>query len=138
MSVSVPYTACLHGREMPTAEPENACTRLSVSMLDSDANAPAPLPPETGGRVPLHVIGIIVVSIALLVVNASLLIINTAATMDSNAHYARSTEIKRALITFQSVITALESAQRGSLLTGQTAYLEPYPVAMRSWRIQID
>ena len=96
------------------------------------------LPPETGGRVPLHVIAIIVVSIALLVSNASLLIINTAATMDSNAHYARSTEIKRALITFQSVITAAESAQRGYLLTGQTGYLEPYHVAMRSWRKQID
>ena len=48
------------------------------------------------------------------------------------------TEIKRALITFQSVITALESAQRGYLLTGQTGYLEPYHVAMRSWRKQID
>ena len=55
------------------------------------------MPPESGGRVPLHVIAIIVVSIALLVINASLLIINTAATMDSNAHYARSTEIKRTL-----------------------------------------
>jgi signal transduction histidine kinase len=96
------------------------------------------LPPETGGRVPLHVIAIIVVSIALLVINASLLIINTAATMDSNAHYARSTEIKRALTTFQSVITQAESAQRGYLLTGQAGYLEPYHVAMRSWRKQID
>ncbi|HKU15459.1 MAG TPA: CHASE3 domain-containing protein [Steroidobacteraceae bacterium] len=96
------------------------------------------MPPESGGRVPLHVIGIIVVSIGLLVINASLLIINTAATMDSNAHYARSTEIKRTLTTFQSVITAAESAQRGYLLTGQTGYLEPYHVAMRSWRKQID
>ena len=87
---------------------------------------------------PLHVIAIIAVSIALLVINASLLIINTAATMDSNAHYARSTEIKRSLITFQSVITGAESAQRGYLLTGQTGYLEPYHVAMRSWRKQID
>jgi CHASE3 domain sensor protein len=95
-------------------------------------------PPAASGRVPLHVIAIIVVSIALLVINASLLIINTAATMDSNAHYARSSEIKRSLITFQSVITALESSQRGYLLTGQTGYLEPYHVAMRSWRKQID
>ena len=104
-------------------------------------SAPPPMfffPPGAGGRVPLHVIAIIVVSVALLVINASLLIINTAATMDSNAHYARSTEIKRSLITFQSVITALESSQRGYLLTGQTGYLEPYHVAMRSWRKQID
>src|SRR5262245_21143850 len=99
---------------------------------------PQPFLPQAAGRVPLHVIAIIVVSIALLVINASLLIINTAATMDSNAHYARSTEIKRALTTFQSVITQAESAQRGYLLTGQTGYLEPYHVAMRSWRKQID
>jgi signal transduction histidine kinase len=102
------------------------------------APPPAVFPPELNARVPLHVIAIIVVSIALLVINASLLIINTAATMDSNAHYARSTEIKRSLITFQSVITAAESAQRGYLLTGQTGYLEPYHVAMRSWRKQIE
>jgi signal transduction histidine kinase len=108
--------------------------------MEPPSSAPPPrrLPPETGGRVPLHVIAIIVVSIALLVINASLLIINTAATMDSNAHYARSTEIKRALITYQSVITQAESAQRGYLLTGQAGYLEPYHVAMRSWRKQID
>jgi signal transduction histidine kinase len=108
--------------------------------MEPPSSAPHPrrLPPETGGRVPLHVIAIIVVSIALLVINASLLIINTAATMDSNAHYARSTEIKRALITYQSVITQAESAQRGYLLTGQAGYLEPYHVAMRSWRKQID
>ena len=78
------------------------------------------------------------VSIGLLVVNASLLVINTAATMDSNAQYARSYEIKRALSTFQSVITAAESGQRGYLLTGQTGYLEPYYVAMRSWRTEIE
>jgi signal transduction histidine kinase len=36
------------------------------------------------------------------------------------------------------VITGLESSQRGYLLTGQTGYLEPYHVAMRSWRKQID
>src|ERR1044072_6369686 len=116
-------------------------------MADTPANAlggadDAPTPPPflsaAAGRVPLHVIAIIVVSIALLVINASLLIINTAATMDSNAHYARSTEIKRALITFQSEITGLESSQRGCLRTGQTGSLEPYHVAMRSWRKQID
>lgn len=90
------------------------------------------------GRVPMHVIGIIIVSIALLVINASLLVINTAALMDSNAHYARSYEIKRALSAFQSVITTAESGQRGYLLTGQTGYLEPYYVAMRSWRAEIE
>lgn len=106
-----------------------------------EVRSPAPSPArsaQAGGRVPLHVIAIIVVSIALLVINASLLIINTAATMDSNAHYARSSEIKRSLITFLSVITAAESSQRGYLLTGQTGYLEPYHVAMRSWRKQIE
>jgi signal transduction histidine kinase len=97
----------------------------------------ASIPPRTG-NVPLHVRIVIVISIALLVINASLLIINTAATMDSHAEYARSYEIKRALSTFQSVITAAESGQRGYLLTGQTAYLEPYYVAMRSWRTEID
>jgi signal transduction histidine kinase len=118
------------------AEP-SANALLGMDETRSPA-PPAAVPPQTGARVPLHVIAIIVVSIALLVINASLLIINTAATMDSNAHYARSSEIKRSLITFQSVITALESSQRGYLLTGQTGYLEPYHVAMRSWRKQID
>ena len=118
-------------------------TQTANALAGADDKPPGSLPPpifppEAGGRVPLHVIAIIVVSIALLVINASLLIINTAATMDSNAHYARSTEIKRALITFQSVITALESSQRGYLLTGQTGYLEPYHVAMRSWPKQIE
>lgn len=89
-------------------------------------------------NVPLHVRIVIVVSITLLVINASLLIINTAATMDSHAEYARSYEIKRSLSTFSSVITAAESGQRGYLLTGQTGYLEPYYVAMRSWRSEID
>lgn len=70
----------------PTAA--NALTGADEEPWGS-APPPSPIPPETGGRVPLHVIGIIVVSIALLVINASLLIINTAATMDSNAHYAR-------------------------------------------------
>ncbi len=91
----------------------------------------------TGG-VPLHVIAVIVLSIALSVVNASLLIINAAATMESHAEYARAYEIKRALNTFQSVLTAAESGQRGYLLTGQTGYLEPYYRAMRGWRKEID
>src|SRR5262245_45312160 len=89
-------------------------------------------------RVPFAVVTVILVSIALLVINATLLIVNTAATMDSSAQYARSYEIKRALSTFQSVITAAESGQRGYLLTGQTGYLEPYYVAMRSWRTEIE
>jgi CHASE3 domain sensor protein/two-component sensor histidine kinase len=89
-------------------------------------------------NVPLHVRIVIVVSITLLVINASLLIVNTAATMDSHAEYARSYEIKRSLSTFSTVITAAESGQRGYLLTGQTGYLEPYYVAMRSWRSEID
>lgn len=87
---------------------------------------------------PLHVRIVIVISIALLMVNATLLVINTAATMDSHAQYARSYEIKRSLSSFQSVITAAESGQRGYLLTGQTGYLEPYYVAMRSWRSEIE
>lgn len=88
-------------------------------------------------RVPLGVIAVIIISIALLVVNASLLIINTGATWKSNAQYARSYEIKRSLSSFQTVITAAESGQRGYLLTGQTGYLEPYYVAMRSWRSEL-
>lgn len=106
--------------------------RPGVSPPHNAAAAPA------DERVPFRVIGVILVSIALLVLNASLLILNTAETMDSNAHYARSYEIKRALSTFQSVITAAESGQRGYLLTGQTGYLEPYYRAMRSWRTEID
>src|SRR5688572_16408675 len=89
------------------------------------AVAHAIMPPSTG-RVPLAVVLIILVSIALLVVNASLLVINTAGTMDSNAQYARSYEIKRSLTSFQSIITSAESGQRGYLLTGQTGYLEPF------------
>lgn len=109
-------------------------------QTDTQANdvAGTTAPAPSGGQVPLHVIAVIIISVALLVVNASLLIINTAATMDSNAQYARSYEIKRALSTFQSVITAAESGQRGYLLTGQTGYLEPYYVAMRSWRAEIE
>ncbi len=52
--------------------------------------------------------------------------------------YARAYEIKRALNTFQSVLTAAESGQRGYLLTGQTGYLEPYYRAMRGWRNEIE
>jgi signal transduction histidine kinase len=107
-------------------------------MSDGNTSAPANgATPAGAGRVPRHVIAIIVSSIALLVINASLLMLNIAATMDSNAQYARSYEIKRALSTFQSVITAAESGQRGYLLTGQTGYLEPYYVAMRSWRSEL-
>jgi CHASE3 domain sensor protein len=94
-------------------------------------------PAAHSARVPLHVIAVIIISIALLVVNASLLVINTGATLNSNAQYARSYEIKRSLSTFQAVITAAESGQRGYLLTGQTGYLEPYYVAMRSWRSEL-
>ena len=90
------------------------------------------------GRVPLAVLMIILVSIALLVVNASLLVINTAETMDSNAQYARSYEIKRSLTSFQSIITSAESGQRGYLLTGQTGYLEPFFRATRNWRTEIN
>lgn len=96
------------------------------------------VPDRSAGGVPVHVRIVIVISIALLVLNASLLVINTAATMDSHAQYARSYEIKRSLSSFQSVITAAESGQRGYLLTGQTGYLEPYYVAMRSWRTELD
>ena len=89
------------------------------------ANASTGTPPKTTGGVPLRVRIVIVISIALLMVNATLLIINVGATIDSHAQYARSYEIKRALSSFQSVITAAESGQRGYLLTGQTGYLEP-------------
>jgi len=89
-------------------------------------------------RVPRAVIAVILVSIALLAINASLLVVNTAETMDSSAQYARSYEIKRALSSFQSVITTAESGQRGYLLTGQADYLEPFYRAMRSWRTELD
>lgn len=109
----------------------------AANPLPNEASRAA-LAGVAGDRVPLHVVAFIVVSIGLLMLNASVLIINTAATMDSNADYARSFEIKRALATFHSVITAAESSQRGYLLTGQTGYLEPYYVAMRNWRKQIE
>lgn len=92
----------------------------------------------SGGQVPLAVIAITLASIALLFINAALLVINTAGTMDSNAQYARSNEIKRALTEFQSIVSAAESAQRGYLLTGQLAYLEPFFRANRSWRETLE
>src|SRR5690606_24694448 len=95
-------------------------------------------PPAPVSGVPFRVIAAIVLSIGLLAVNASLLIVNSGATMASHAQYARAYEIKRALNTFQSVLTAAESGQRGYLLTGQTGYLEPYHRAMRSWRQEIE
>jgi signal transduction histidine kinase len=113
-----------------------AIPTISSAMPNPSTPTLTSIPGRTG-NVPLHVRIVIVISIALLVVNASLLVINTAATMDSHAQYARSYEIKRALSTFQSVITAAESGQRGYLLTGQSAYLEPYNVAMRSWPAEI-
>ena len=137
---------------MYTAVPTLAATRASQSHVQeahipngsgsmiegSDSTRPVLAANGAAGGVPLHVRIVIVISIALLVLNASLLVINTAATMDSHAQYARSYEIKRSLSTFQSVITAAESGQRGYLLTGQTGYLEPYYVAMRTWRTEID
>jgi signal transduction histidine kinase len=102
-------------------------------------NGPAPVPmPSIDERVPRSVIAVILISIALLAINASLLVVNTAETMDSNAEYARSYEIKRVLSAFQAVITTAESGQRGYLLTGQSGYLEPYDRAMRSWRAELD
>ncbi|HEY5808545.1 MAG TPA: CHASE3 domain-containing protein [Povalibacter sp.] len=91
-----------------------------------------------GGAVPVSVVAITLISIALLLLNATLLIVNTAETMDSNEQYARSYEIKRSLTAFQSTIATAESGQRGYLLTGQTAYLEPFLRATRSWRAEIE
>lgn len=142
-------------RRRPTATADEGTKKCTQSLLVTAAielreamveathsehspNATLSAPPAAPGGVPLHVRIMIVISIALLVVNATLLIINTAATIDSHAQYARSYEIKRSLSTFQSVITAAESGQRGYLLTGQTGYLEPYYVAMRSWRTEIE
>lgn len=110
----------------------------ALVLTDDEADTPAAAPVAADVRVPLHVLAVIFVSIALLVINASLLIINTGRAMDSNAHYARSYEIKRALSTFQSVITTAESSQRGYLLTGDTEYLTPYYRAMRGWRVELD
>ena len=111
---------------------------LVFPATDADPASSPPAVSAADVRVPLHVVAVIVVSIALLVINASMLIINTGRAMDSNAHYARSYEIKRALSTFQSVITTAESGQRGYLLTGDTEYLTPYYRAMRGWRTELD
>jgi signal transduction histidine kinase len=110
----------------------------ALVLHDSDLASAAQPVAAADVRVPLHVVAVIFVSIALLVINASMLIINTGRAMDSNAHYARSYEIKRALSTFQSVITTAESGQRGYLLTGDTEYLNPYYRAMRGWRTELD
>jgi len=95
-------------------------------------------PAASSARVPLAVVAVTLASIALLLVNATLLVINTAGTMDSNAQYARSYEIKRSLTAFQSIVTTAESGQRGYLLTGQTAYLEPFARAARTWRTELN
>jgi signal transduction histidine kinase len=113
----------------PPSEVAGATERTPASAL---------LPYATDMRVPRPVAAVIVVSIALLVINAALLIINTGQAMDSNAQYARSYEIKRALSTFQSVIATAESGQRGYLLTGDTEYLTPYYGAVRGWRTELD
>jgi signal transduction histidine kinase len=112
-------------------------------MGDIDANetirdAAARQHVEASARVPVAVVAITLASIMLLLLNATLLVVNTAGTMDSNRQYARSYEIKRSLTAFQSTIANLESGQRGFLLTGQTAYLEPYRRATRAWRAEID
>lgn len=109
-------------------------------MTDTDANGIAPVRRhvEPGARVPVAVVAITLACIMLLLLNATLLVVNTAGTMDSNRQYARSYEIKRSLTAFQSTIANLESGQRGFLLTGQTAYLEPYERATRTWRAEID
>jgi signal transduction histidine kinase len=107
----------------------------TFTAFTQDANIAAA---TTDARVPRAVLAVILISIALLAINASLLVLNTAETMDSNAQYARSYEIKRALSSFQEVITTAESGQRGYLLTGQREYLDPYYRAMRSWRTELD
>lgn len=123
MSVSVDAT---HAAELPQPS-GNASSSRKVQFQ----------PVTTSRRVPFAVVAITLASIALLLLNATLLVINTAGTMDSNAQYARSYEFKRSLTAFQSIITTAESGQRGYLLTGQTAYLEPFVRATRSWRAEI-
>lgn len=118
--------------------PPGSIRRVSDVNHDPLAGADPGGPVATGGRVPLAVIAITLASIALLLLNATVLVINTAGTMDSNAQYARSYEFKRSLTAFQSIITTAESGQRGYLLTGQTAYLEPFERATRSWRAEIS
>lgn len=108
--------------------------------LSAERKRPAAAGGPGGGsaRVPFAVVAVTLASIALLLANATLLVINTAGTMDSNAQYARSYEIKRSLTAFQSIVTTAESGQRGYLLTGQTAYLEPFARATRSWRTELN
>jgi signal transduction histidine kinase len=93
---------------------------------------------EAFGGVPLAVIAAIAVSIALLLGNAGLLVINSARTLDANAQYARSYEIKRALSSFQATVTAAQSAQRGYLITGQPSDRESFFRAARAWHTEID
>ncbi|MBB6094486.1 signal transduction histidine kinase [Povalibacter uvarum] len=116
----------------------DAHTDPGARATDIAAAAAAPVPRRPAALVPMSVIAITFVSIALLLVNASLLIINTAGTMDSSEQYARSYEIKRSLTAFQSTVATAESGQRGYLLTGQSAYLEPFLRATRGWRAEIE
>jgi signal transduction histidine kinase len=89
------------------------------------------------GGVPLAVIAAIVVSVALLLGNAGMLVINSARTVDANAQYARSFEIKRSLSSLQAALTAVESAQRGYLLTGQPSDRQAFSVAAQGWQDEI-
>src|SRR5689334_17234911 len=117
----------------PYPQPWSARWQQRLMTLWTRSNVTA-----NGGQVPLAVIAVTLASIVLLFINAALLVINTAGTMDSNAQYARSYEIKRSLTEFQSIVSAAESAQRGYLLTGQLAYLEPFFRATRSWRETLE
>jgi signal transduction histidine kinase len=112
---------------------------MSTLSISTPGNSSVrPVAPAASAQVPLAVVVITLVSIALLVLNATLLVINTAGTMDSNEQYAGSYEIKRSLTAFQSTLATAEAGQRGYLLTGQGAYLEPFQRAMRSWRPEIE
>ena len=90
------------------------------------------------GGVPLAVIAAIVVSVALLLGNAGLLVINSARTVDANAEYARSYEIKRSLSSLQAALTATESAQRGYLLTGHPSDRQAFSLAAQGWRNELE
>lgn len=125
--------AVIDSEDQATGSFRRAAETGGDPLAGADRNGPV----ATGGRVPLAVIAITLASIALLLLNATVLVINTAGTMDSNAQYARSYEFKRSLTAFQSIITTAESGQRGYLLTGQTAYLEPFVRATRGWRAEI-
>lgn len=129
--------AVLESRDHAAGSPGQSAEVRRDSLADSLSANPVRGESGAGGRVPFAVIAITLASIALLVLNATLLVINTAGTMDSNAQYARSYEFKRSLTAFQSIITSAESGQRGYLLTGQTAYLEPFVRATRNWRAEI-